>query len=163
MMTRGHNVIYCEFKARGIEPYFEETPRIFEWMALHRRAPLPREWEVEVLRHTDNDFYWLQLEGMPARLGTPIVWEPPPLRRIPQPMKIEGKATVANAIYLKHPAEHATVWLSPDLVKFDERLKIHHKGRQAYNDFVSPQMGDLLEDLRVRGDRERLYWAKIAL
>ena len=163
MMTRGHNVIYCEFKARGKEPYFEETPRIFDWMALHRRAPLPREWNVDILRHTDNDFYWLQLAGMPARLSSPIVWEPPKLRRIPQPMPIEGKATVANAIYLKHPAEHATVWLSPDLVTFGERLKIHHKGRQAYNDFVSPQLGDLLEDLRVRGDRERLYWAKIEL
>lgn len=163
MMTRGHDVIYCEFKARGIEPYFEETPRIFEWMALHRRAPLPREWDVEILRQTDNDFYWLHLDGMPARLGAPIVWEPPRLRRIPQPMPIEAKATVANAIYLKHPADHATVWLSPDLVKFGERLKIHHKGRQAYNDFVSPRMGDLLEDLRVRGDRERLYWAKIEL
>jgi hypothetical protein len=163
MMTRGHDVIYCEYKARGIEPYFEETPRIFEWMGYHRRAPLPREWNVKVLRQTDNDFYWLHLDGMPDKLATPIVWEPPRLRRVPRPNPISGKMTSGNAIFLDHPASNATVWLSPDLVRFDERLKIHQKGGQAFNGFVTPSLADLLEDLRIRGDRERLYWAKIEL
>lgn len=163
MMTRGHDVIYCEYKARGIEPYFEETPRLFAWMGLQRRAPLPREWDVKILRPTDNDFYWLHLDGMPDKLASPIVWEPPRLRRVPRPLEVSGKMTAGNAVFLEHSASQATVWLSPDLVKFDERLKIHQKGGQAFNSFVTPSLADLLEDLRVRGDRERLYWAKVEL
>lgn len=162
MMTRGHNVLYCEYKARGFEMYAEELPRIFQWMAAQRRAPLPRDWDVNILRPSDTSFHWLRVSGLPPRLSEPILWDATP-RRAPRPLTIRGKITLANTIHLEHPGQHSTVWLSPQFVDFDQRIRIHHKGRQSFYDFVTPSLGDLLEDLRVRGDRERLYWAKVEL
>lgn len=162
MMLRGDDVIYCEYKARGYESYFEEASRLFDWMALHRRAPEPAEWEYKVTRHTDTRCHWLQMAGLPDKLKEPVVWEIPGRR--PRPLTIKGKATVSReSVYVDHSAKEAAVWLSPRLVDFDQRVKIHSRGKQVFNDFLTPSLEDLLEDLRVRGDRERLYWVKVQL
>ena len=160
MMTHGQDIVYVEYKARGYEAFFEETPRIFDWMALRRRSPEPAEWEVQIARHTDTRFHWLEMAGLPEKLAQPVVWEPPSRR--PRPFPVSGKIVASgNTIYMKHPAQEATLWLSPRLVNFDSRIQVHVKSRVEFNDFVTPSLEDLLEDLRVRGDRERLYWAKL--
>jgi pimeloyl-ACP methyl ester carboxylesterase len=162
MMTHGQDIVYVEYKARGYETYFEETPRIFDWMALHRRSPEPAEWNVRIARHTDMRFRWLQMAGLPEALAQPVVWDPPSRR--PQPREVSGKiVSSGNTIYVKEPAKEVTIWLSPRLVDFSARLQVHVKSKTAFNDFVAPNLEDLLEDLRVRGDRERLYWAKLTL
>jgi hypothetical protein len=48
-------------------------------------------------------------------------------------------------------------------VNFDERLVIKKRGdsRQHFNDFLKPSIATLLEDLRVRGDREMLFTARV--
>ena len=54
---------------------------------------------------------------------------------------------------------HQVKQLSPQLVNFDNRLRVMVNDRQKFNDFVKPDMAALLEDLRRRGDRQQLYWA----
>ncbi len=162
MMTHGQDIVYVEYKARGYEDYFEETPRIFDWMALHRRSPEPAEWKVRIARHTDTRFHWLQMAGLPEALAQAVVWDPPSRR--PQAREITGKiVSSGNTIYVKEPAKEVTIWLSPRLVDFSARLQVHAKSKTVFNDFVAPSLEDMLEDLRVRGDRERLYWAKLTL
>ena len=160
MIKRGYDVIYCEYKARGHETFFEELPRIFDWMELHRRAPIPIEWSARILRHTDNRFHWLEMSGLPEKLAEPIIWDPPDQRR--RAFRIAGKLTPGNDVHVEHSADSMNVWLSPEMVDFGARLRVRNRGRGiVFNGFVSPNLGDLLEDLRVRGDRERLYWLKL--
>ncbi|REJ74590.1 MAG: hypothetical protein DWQ34_12490 [Planctomycetota bacterium] len=160
MMKRGYDVIYCEYKSRGNETYFEELPRIFDWMELHRRPPIPTEWEARILRHTDNRFYWLEMSGLPEKLAEPIIWDPPDQRR--RPFTITGKLTPGNDVVVTHSADSMNIWLSPQMIDFDARLRVRNRG-VVFNGFVNPELADLLEDLRVRGDRQRLYWLKLTL
>ena len=58
-------------------------------------------------------------------------------------------------------ARRHILWLSPDVVNFEQRVKVRFKGRQELNQFVKPDVETLLEDLRTRGDRQNLYTAKL--
>ena len=78
------------------------------------------------------------------------------------PMQLSAKVTPGNTIYItRSGAERHTLWLSPEIVDFNSRLSVRLRSRQPFNDFVQPQIETILEDLRIRGDRQRLYWAKI--
>jgi hypothetical protein len=52
-----------------------------------------------------------------------------------------------------------TVWLSPDLVAFNNSLKVDINGDNKRK--VQPQIETLLEDVRTRGDRQHPFWAKV--
>jgi hypothetical protein len=49
--------------------------------------------------------------------------------------------------------------MSPELFDFDNRIEIHVAGSKTFRELVQPSAEALLEDFRIRGDRERLYWA----
>jgi len=170
MMRAGHDMLYCEYKQRGFETYFEEFARIFEWMALHRRAPLPRELGsqkrldpgVSILRPFDTSFHWLDISGLPSKLSEPIVWDAK-RHRTPRPLSLEGKIAQGEdltTIFIKSPGSHAKIMLSPELVNFEQRVKVEDNGTKFF-DFVRPDIGVMLEDLRVRGDRQRMYLGRI--
>ena len=50
-----------------------------------------------------------------------------------------------------------------ELIDFDKRLKINVYGGDDYNDFVRKDLRVMLDDLARRGDRQKLFWAKIVL
>lgn len=158
----GADVIYCEYKDRGFESYHEEIPRIFDWMDLHRRMTLAQAreldkgFEMDVMRPTDDRYFWLVSAGLPQRMRDPIVWDDP--KKVPKAMSTRSKMTQAT-IYVWHPGTRTQVWLSPEVVDFEKRLAISVDSRQEFNDFVRPSPEALLEDFRLRGDRQRLYWA----
>ncbi|MBX3441503.1 MAG: hypothetical protein KF774_03790 [Planctomyces sp.] len=159
---RGANLIYCEYKARGFESYHEELPALFDWMELHRRRPLSDVkdgWEAAVMRPSENSFYWLTIDQMPERVFKPINWEQP--RSVPQAMSVNAKVTLGNTLHLRHPGSRATVWLSPEFMSFETRFLANVNGRERLREIVQPSIEVMLEDFRQRGDRERLYWAKL--
>jgi hypothetical protein len=51
--------------------------------------------------------------------------------------------------------------LNATLIDVDQRVKVSKEGRQRFNDFVAPDTAALLDDLRVNGDRQRLYPIRI--
>jgi hypothetical protein len=51
------------------------------------------------------------------------------------------------------------VWLSPQLFDFEKRLNVRVNGSSRWNAAVKPDLAYLLEDFRIRHDRQRLYWA----
>jgi hypothetical protein len=55
------------------------------------------------------------------------------------------------------------VWLSPELVKLDERVSIVVNGQRVNSSqpFVEPDLETMLEDIRTRADRQHPFWAKI--
>jgi hypothetical protein len=164
MMKHGQNVIYCDYKNRGYETYPEEQERLFEWMNAQRRVALRdvTKWEAGSLRKTDNEFYWLRANALPDRFYPPISWdEPHP--KLPAPKSFEGYITPTGSIFITHPGESTTLWLNPELFDFKNRCQVRMKGKYLYNEFVKPSIEALLSDLRERGDRERLYWARLDL
>jgi pimeloyl-ACP methyl ester carboxylesterase len=158
MMKRGYNLVYAEYMDRGYESYFEELPRLFDWMSLQRRAPEQPKFDVDITRPTETHWYWLNVDGFPEQALQPVAWEK---GAHPPKQKIQGTITPGNTIYVGSGGERATIRLSPELVDFANRVEVKIGGRSRMRDFVTPSVEALLEDLRERGDRQRLYWAKL--
>ena len=78
-------------------------------------------------------------------------------------MALEAKVTPGNTMYITSGAQQHTIWLAPDFVNFEERLEIRARGKRRYYDFPTPAIGDILEDLRQRGDRQNTYLAKVVI
>ena len=160
MMKNRFDVVLTEFKQRGREDYYEELPLILEWMRLHRRAPLPSVLEMKTLRPSDNRFYWLEIGGLPEQIMKPRTnrqGDPLP----PRPLPLTAKVTAGNTLYLTVGAERISLWLSPEFVSFEEKLKVQWKGRTMFNQIPERDIGVMLEHLRITGDRERLYWMNL--
>lgn len=160
MFKYGHDVIYAEYKGRGHENYYEEIHGIFRWMEGKTRLKNPKEFEVNTLRPTDNNFFWLAMSGFPENVTQPVSWANERIRGV-RPMEIEARVTPGNTVYVSAGADTITVMLSPEFVNYDERVRIRVNGRQRFRDFLERDIGTMLEQLRLTGDRQRLVWTKM--
>ena len=148
----GFDAMYVEYKGRGHEHFHDEILRMFDWMGRYRRNFVKKEFECASMRPWDQFFWWIELDGFPDRfMVLPINWPQPKARDA----ETDAKITQGNTIRVKTPAAHVTVWLSPELVDFSERLNY---GRDRLE--ISPSSEVLLEDVRTRGDRQHPFWAK---
>ena len=167
--STGADIIYCEFKGRGTETYGEELPRLMDWAETVRRKPISEflDFKVGTLRSFDNRFHWMQAGTLPADLFEPIIWEDS--QKHIRERSIEAKITVrGGAIYVNHPGKTTTIWLSPENLPyektpFDQRVHITINGAEKYNGIPKPTAEALLEDLRIRADRQRLFWVRLDL
>jgi hypothetical protein len=53
------------------------------------------------------------------------------------------------------------VWLNPKLIDFKKRFEVRINGK-SLKQTAKPSPGPLLEDLRLRGDRQQVYWVKVS-
>ena len=161
--SKGIDITYSEYKNRGLEPYSEELPRLIDWAETVRRKPIQEylDFEVKTLRSFDNHFHWIQAGTLPQELFQPIVWED--RHKKIRDMPISGKITPGGTVYVTHPGKTTTIWFSPDMINFDERVRVHVNGTEQFNGSLTPSVEALLEDLRTRADRQRLFWARLDL
>jgi predicted esterase len=156
MMKHRYDVMLAEYTGRGYETYYEEIHRLFEWMKLHRRTKYLKEGDIKTLRLTGNRFFWMQCEGLPQ-----TVVESPILGgngKYDRPLTVSMRASVGNTVRVKAGTEKVSIWLSPELVDFNERITVYiNSDREIHNSFVRPSVEDMLEDFRTRGDRQKLY------
>ena len=157
MMNAGQDVIYCEYKDRGYEPYYEETDQIFDWMEKIRRPPLSelKDWEAVTLRSTEDQFYWLRARGLKEDSFPDDIWENPTKKGF------SAHISPGGTVYVKAPAYGASIWLSPELFDFNNRCQVRFGSRTPYRDFVKPSIKAMLEHYRENADRERLFWARL--
>ena len=82
---------------------------------------------------------------------------------LPARTNISGKRLETNKIAVKVQAEKVIVWLSPELVDFNERLvvEVNNRAISPRDRIVRPDLNVLLEDARTRGDRQHPFWAKL--
>jgi pimeloyl-ACP methyl ester carboxylesterase len=149
-----------EYLGRGYEPFGDEIQRWFDWMGRRRRT-LPKEIEYVTMRPWDNFFWWVEVEGMPERsMVAPASW--PPTRGV-RPFQFDGKVLANNRLTVTARVEKATVWLSPELVDFNEQLvvEVNNRAISPRDRFVRPDLNVLLEDARSRADRQHPFWAKL--
>lgn len=162
--AKGFDVTYVEYRGRGHEHFSDEIMRIFDWMGRRQRTFFPPTIDVVSMRPWDRFFWWVEMERPPARtMVLPSQWPPPPAIR---PFGIEAKTMPPNSVpagmlAVRCGADRVRVWLSPELVDFSQPLTVTLDGRKLWKDPVVPDKRLLLEDLRLRADRQHPFWAVI--
>jgi enterochelin esterase-like enzyme len=173
MMIRHFDVLLSEFIGRGYESFYEEIHKLFDWMDLQERQPFREEFTMLTVRPNNNRFYWLKANtlqgaGQPRGGGQngPVV--PNRVVKVAARPKIIDARILAGSpdhttIVIKSPSRSNTIWLSPDMIDFEIRLSVKFGSRRVYNDFVEASVQHILDDIRLRGDRQRIYQARIDL
>jgi pimeloyl-ACP methyl ester carboxylesterase len=168
MLKLGFDMIYLEHIGRGYESYYSEIHKLFDWMEPLRRNPAPKEFEMDVLRPSEDRFYWVDMDGVPESVSnSQVLVDNPADRGRIRPMSLKANITDGGedraTIYVKSGAARHVLYLSPDLVDFNRRVTIIVNGRRRFNEFLQADAATMLEDLRQRGDRQRLRWVRIEL
>lgn len=158
--AKGFDMTYVEYRGRGHEHFSDELIRIFDWIGRKRRTFFQAEVEAVTMRPWDNFFWWIEMSGAPPRtVVLPDDWPPPANVR---PLMIEGKATPGNSVMVQCGADDVRVWLAPELVDFARPVAVTINGKKLPRDAVAPDTRVLLEDLRLRGDRQHPFWAVVS-
>jgi predicted esterase len=145
------------YQGRGHEHFHDEIQNLFDWMNLHKRDFFPREFEVDSLRPWDNFFWWVETrKPNAANIILPAEWG-----KRGTPASTEGKVLATNGVTVKASCDEVTIWLSPEIVDFANRMTITVNGRRQPNNLIQPSASTLLEDVRTRGDRQHPFWAKV--
>ncbi|MBC8351226.1 MAG: peptidase [Planctomycetes bacterium] len=154
-----YDVTVVQYLGRGHEHFQDEIQRLFDWMELssHRREFFPREIEALSMRPWDNYFWWLELSQIPARaLALPAEGK----ERTVRPIKTAARILENNRITVSARSGRGVVWLSPEMVDFEQPITVTVNGRNIRKD-AATDVKTLLEDVRTRGDRQHPFWASV--
>ena len=158
-LRRSFDITYVEYLGRGHENFSDEILRIMDWMGRKQRNFSPKEIEMVSMRPWDRFFWWTEFVGLPPRtMLLPAQWPPGPGYRS---ATIEAKLTPGNTISVRSGAARTVVWLSPELVDFTKPLTVSIDGRRAYRGTPQADLWTLLEDLRLRVDRQHPFWQAV--
>ena len=143
LLLKRRDVLVCEYRGRGLERYGAERERMFEWMALHRRPPIRRYWDVRVSDGHHGEWDWLRTEN----------WGNTPRR-------LKARLSEANSIFVSTGRLDGEVWIPGELIQLDDRVKVSLNGRRS-SVLIDRSVRATLEDAWRRADSERLYDAKL--
>ncbi len=156
-----YNVTVVEYLGRGHEDFSDEIQRLFDWMGRFRRDFYPRQFECKSMRSFDSFFWWVELDGLPPGSQVdPVDWPP---SRGARAATVEASVIATNGLRVSYRGAPVTVWISPELVDFEQRASIVVNGRRinSADGFLQPDLWTILEDARSRADRQHPFWAKI--
>jgi dienelactone hydrolase len=171
LILKAWDVTYVEYQRRGLETMPEEVPRAFDWMDRHRRDPYPKAFQVATARESDNRFYGVVVKGFGnGRLTAPEAVELFGENLNPAEIKMSA-SNVSNLIRLDLKGiKSLDLWVSPKILDFkskpDVRVNIRVNGRAYLSGrraLIKLDLETMLDDLRVRGDRQQLYWHRISV
>lgn len=162
-MSFDHDAMVVMYRGRGREYFYEEAPRLFDWMQLssHRRNPLPREFEVATMRRSDNFFWWLELgELNPEVAIDPLLWEQAERQRAGV---VSCNIAGGNLVTLGGPSDSFRLCLRPhEAIDLTQEIKIRFGTRTIRTTFDG-SLDHLLEDVRRRADRKRAFWMSVGV
>ena len=163
MILKAWDVTYVEYHRRGLEEFPEEIPTVFDWMDRHRRDPAPKSFDVVTARTSDDRFYGVVVrEFSPGRTTAPEAVEMLGQNLNPATLKMKT-SSLSNLINLKVDGiKRLDVWLSPKLIDFKRKLEVRINDKPRFKGSAKLTLEPLLEDLRLRGDRQQLYWLKVS-
>ncbi|QDV65807.1 carboxylesterase family protein [Crateriforma conspicua] len=154
--------VVVEYRGRGNEHFFEESPDLFQWMQLssHRRPAIPRDLELATMRPTDNYFWWLELNQMnDAVLVDPVLWE-----NVRRAGSIDSKVNEGNQIRVKGPAKEFRIGLTPDMgIDLAEPIIVRYGTNSRASFDYDGGVQSMLDDVRSRADRRRPFWMFIQI
>ncbi|TWU50864.1 Alpha/beta hydrolase family protein [Rubripirellula tenax] len=158
-MSFNHDAIVVMYRGRGREPFFDEIPKLFEWMtsAAHRRRDIPEQIDVSTMRNGDQFFWWLELGPLkPDVQIDPILWDQ--TSRI-RSAKISASIGADNQIRISSvPSDTFKVLLRPQPGIDIANEIIVRSGTRPYRFQFDGSLETMLEDARRRADRKRAFW-----
>jgi predicted esterase len=159
---RGYDATYVEYRGRGHEHFADEQLRIFDWLGRKKRSFFPAEIEAQSLRPWDRFFWWVEYDNPPQKtVALPAQWPP---AKGTVPFEVEAKCQTGktgNTLRVQCGARSVRVWLSPELVDFAQPTTVTLAGDRLFAGQVTPDVRVMLEDLRLRGDRQHPFWAVV--
>lgn len=170
------DVMIVQYQGRGHESYHDEIQNLFEWMELpsHRRDFFPKEFGGEALdgfksyqslRTWDNFFFYVEFNGMPLKsIVHPVEWtgEKSPGGSVLLTRGSYNNDSDGNSIVrISCGASKVTVFLAPEMVDFSKKTTVYINGKKVPGT-IAPNVVQLLEDVRTRGDRQHPFWASVS-
>jgi hypothetical protein len=158
----GYDAMVVEYLGRGHEGFIDEVQNLFRWMNLHRRDFHLKEFKVRSLRPWDNFFWYVETgDPKPINVILPAEWgDGDAPAKTPRPAETEASPIAPNGVSVKNGScGKIRVWLSPELVTFNDSLKVIINGKTHRR--IQPSPDVMLEDVRTRGDRQHPFWAKV--
>ena len=159
-MTFNHDAMVVMYRGRGREYFYDELPRLFEWMTVnsHKRRKMPREIEVATIRKGDQFFWWLELGDLkPGVPVDPLLWDQ--AERI-RAGKVSAAIGADNQIRVQRgPADRFRLLLRPmaGVLDLNQEVVIREGTRSKRVQFDG-SLEFMLEDVRQRADRKRAFW-----
>ena len=134
-------------------------------MDRRRRDPTPKSYEVFTARTSDDRFYGLVVrEFSPGRTTAPEGAEV--LGQNLNPARIRmSSSTLSNMVRFDvNGVQRFDLWLSPKLIDFKRKPDVRvntwsYMGRGQ----VKLDIETMLEDVRMRCDRQQIYWYRLSL
>jgi pimeloyl-ACP methyl ester carboxylesterase len=164
LIQKTWDITYVEYFRRGLEELPEEIVPAYDWMDRHRRDPYPRSFKAYTARTSDDRFYGIVVRDFsPGRTTAPEALLDV-LGQNLNPATIEMKSSrPSNLIRLEVSGiKGLDLWLTPRLVDFKRRVEVRIQERPYFKGQVKLDCEPMLEDLRIRGDRQQLYWHRIS-
>lgn len=164
LVLKAWDVTYLEYFRRGLEDLPEEAPAAVEWMEKRRRDPSPKSFEVESARPYDNRFYGIVVrEFQQGRTMAPAAVEGFGKNLRPATIKLDS-SKLSNLLRIKTSGvSRFDVWVSPTLIDFKKKMEVRVNDKPRYKGQTKPELAPVLEDLRIRGDRQQIYWMKVSI
>jgi len=181
--------LFVEYKGRATEWFAAELPIMFDWMSRKTRAHPVRQLglahtggnkgeEFKTHRAASAQFFWLSSDLIAPRCLANL--NDVKRNAAIYPASLQGSIATGNELGLKaggavgtariwyqinvraYGTEHVTVWLGPKMIDFTKLILLRVNGtRIGQMQLVKPSVYTLLEDFYQRGDRQRLYYARI--
>jgi pimeloyl-ACP methyl ester carboxylesterase len=164
LILKTWDVTYIEYQRRGLEAFPEEIPRALDWMDRHRRDPYPKAFRALSARTSDDRFYGVVVrEFSPGHTTSPEAADVFGANLNPAEIKM-ASSSLSNLIRLDlKGVKRLDLWLSPKLIDFQRKPEIRVQGRPYFKGTVKLELEPMLDDLRLRGDRQQLYWHRISI
>ena len=143
LRSLGYDAMVVQYQGRGHEHFHDEIQNLFTWMNLHKRNFFPKEFTTYTLRPWDNFFWWVELDKdkmLESNRILPAEWG-----KRATAAKTEAKILPTNAVTVSAGTSKATVWLSPEMVNFEQRVDARINGKPIPN--IQPSVPTLLEDV----------------
>jgi predicted esterase len=154
------------YHGRGAEMFDrEEMPETFKWMNAQRRKwPDRSEFSIKckILRPWDNYFWFIELDKASFPTDKMVFPEAWPEKIGAMGSGVEAFYKTVNRFRVNRSTKALNFWLGPDFADFSQEISISGQIRE-FKGKVEPSVRTLLEDIRLRADREHPYWAKLEL
>ncbi|MHC5540817.1 carboxylesterase family protein, partial [Singulisphaera rosea] len=164
LIAKNFDTTYVEYFRRGLEDFPEEAPAIFDWMDRRRRDPAPKKFEVKSARDSDSRFYGVVIrEFEEGRTTAPEAVEPLGKNLNPATIRMRTSA-ISNLLQFQTAGlRRLDVWVNPKLIDFKRKMEVRVNGKVYFKGMAKPIVEPFLEDLRIRGDRQQIYWLKVPI
>lgn len=163
MIERGFDTTYVSHFGRGVENILGEVEPILDWCATRRRNPYPTKFEVVAGRPGDvRHFGLVARDFQTGRAPNPAAVSPDGSNL--KPAKL-GAQWAPGPGLLRITAEGVAgldVWVPPPFLAESSNIEIRVNNRALFKGRPGDDPQPMLEDFRVRGDRQQYYWHKFS-